>query len=149
MKPFLSILVLLMLGASVHFGAAQDASPREIRTTGPGISNSDRKLARAFENKLSGFRIRLRSVVVRLLPLHTHGGTRQEFIVALASGQTLLIVHNLEIATRIPHLRLGDRLQISGVYRWNFEGGEIHDTNHDPAGMKPGGWIRRHGMRYQ
>ncbi len=140
------ILFALCLFGAIHAGSAQEA--RDIHL-GPETSNSDRKLARVFKNKISGFRIRLRAEVVRLLPRHTHGGTRQEFIVALASGQTLLIVHNIEIATKLPHLRVGNRLTISGVYKWNFEGGEIHYTNHDPSGLQPGGWIIRNGRRYQ
>lgn len=55
--------------------------------------------------------------------------TNQKFIVKLASGQTLLVAHNIDVAPRIQSLRAGDRVQFSGEYEWNDKGGVISITD--------------------
>jgi len=69
------------------------------------------------------------------------GDRHQRFILRLSSGQTLLIVHNLDLAPRAPVER-GSRATVRGEYEWNEQGGVIHWTHHDPDGRRPGGWIR-------
>ncbi len=65
----------------------------------------------------------------------------QRFVVRLATGQTLLIAHNLELAARIP-LGIGDRVSFRGVYEWNGRGGAVHWTHHDPHGGDEAGFVR-------
>lgn len=70
-------------------------------------------------------------------------------VLALGSGQRLLMAHNIDLAPRIPGLRAGDRVAFFGEYEWNDQGGVIHWTHHDPAGRHVGGWLERAGRRYQ
>jgi hypothetical protein len=88
-------------------------------------------------------------VVVRVLSDDNDGSRHQRFILRLASGQTLLIAHNIDIANRIEALRIGERVEFYGQYESNPEGGVIHWTHHDPDGSHVAGWLKHNGMVYQ
>ena len=77
------------------------------------------------------------------------GSRHQRFIIALRSGQTLLVAHNIDIAPRIASLREGDVVRFSGVYEWNEKGGVIHWTHRDPNGLHAGGWLSHNGQTYR
>lgn len=112
------------------------------------LDKNDRKLAWAYENKISGFRVTCSGVVVNKLPDDLADIRHQRFIIKLESGQTLLIVHNIDLAKRVKPLRFGDKVRVRGEYIWNDKGGLIHYTHRDPTGILPSGWIRRKGVIY-
>lgn len=82
-----------------------------------------------------------RGVVVRLLNDDREEDGHQRFVVRLASGQTLLVAHNVTLAERVP-LGVGDRVSFRGVYEWNEQGGLVHWTHRDPLGSDEAGFIR-------
>jgi hypothetical protein len=86
--------------------------------------------------------------VVRILPDDNDGSRHQRFILRLASGQTLLIAHNIDLAPRVAPLREGDTVAYQGEYVWNDRGGVVHWTHHDPAGTHPDGWLKHDGRTY-
>lgn len=88
-------------------------------------------------------------VVTRLLPDDQKGSRHQRFILRLASGQTLLVAHNIDIAPRIAGIRVGDAVSFCGQYESNSQGGVIHWTHHDPQGRHTAGWLQHNGRRYQ
>lgn len=106
-------------------------------------------LARAFEHRRSDIRVEGRGVVARILPDDDDGSRHQRFILRLASGQTVLVAHNIDLAPAIGSLREGDTVAFSGVYEWNSAGGVIHWTHHDPEGRHPGGWLRHGETTYR
>jgi len=79
--------------------------------------------------------------VRRLLSDDDDGAQHQRFVLDLRNGQTVLVAHNIDLATRVP-LGLGDRLHYRGMYEWNELGGLIHWTHHDPLGDIEGGYLR-------
>jgi len=79
--------------------------------------------------------------VRRLLSDDNDGSRHQRFVIKLRDGQTLLIAHNIDLATRVP-VGLGDRIYFRGMYEWNDLGGLVHWTHHDPLGSEDGGWVR-------
>ena len=87
--------------------------------------------------------------VIRILPDDTEGDRHQRFILRLASGQTLLVAHNIDIAPRISPLSEGDTVEYKGEYAPNDKGGVVHWTHHDPAGNHPAGWIKHAGRTFQ
>ena len=129
--------------------AAQKARPRKPRRSPRTLSASDEALARAFEQRTSSVQVEGRGVVQRVLSDDNDGGRHQRFVVALASGQTLLIAHNTDLAPRVAGLRKGDAVSFSGEYEWNAEGGVIHWTHYDPSKRHPTGWIKHKGKVYQ
>jgi hypothetical protein len=76
------------------------------------------------------------------------GSRHQRFILELASGHTVLVAHNIDLAPRAP-LERGDLVAINGEYEWNERGGVVHWTHHDPQGRHEGGWIEYRGRRYE
>jgi hypothetical protein len=87
--------------------------------------------------------------VSRILSDDNQGSRHQRFIVSLASGHTVLIAHNIDLAQRINSLREGDPITFSGVYEWNDKGGVVHWTHHDPAGRHAAGYLQHGGIIYQ
>ncbi|MDZ4168811.1 MAG: DUF3465 domain-containing protein [Coriobacteriia bacterium] len=112
-------------------------------------SSSDSVFSVAFRDGQSGIQVTGTGAVIRTLPDDNTGGRHQRFIVELASGQTLLIAHNIDIAPRIDTLAVGDGVKFHGQYEWNGEGGVVHWTHHDPDGTHEPGWIDHNGLRYQ
>jgi hypothetical protein len=106
-------------------------------------------IARAFEQRQSNVPVEGEGTVTRMLPDDNVGSPHQKFIVRLASGQTVLIQHNIDLAPRIDGLKVGDSITFSGEYVWNEQGGLIHWTHHDPAGRHQAGWIKHDGRVFQ
>ena len=146
----------LLLSAPLHNDsysfkaeAAQKSRPRKSRRTTRTFSGGDEALARAFEQRTSSVLVEGQGVVQRVLSDDNDGSQHQRFIVALASGQTLLITHNIDLAPRVVGLRKGDVVSFSGEYEWNAKGGIIHWTHHDPRKRHRAGWIEHNGKFYQ
>ena len=114
-----------------------------------GLSTSDEALQDAFENKHSDFQVGGSGTVVKILPDDNQGRRHQRFIIELASQQTLLIAHNIDLAPRVASLEVGDHVNFYGEYEWNAKGGVIHWTHHDPAGRHADGWLNHGGKLYQ
>src|SRR5690349_3160279 len=79
-------------------------------------SPSGDSIRQAFERHESNVRVQGEGVVSRVLPDDNQGDRHQRFIVRTSSGQTVLIDHNIDIARRIPDLKVGDSVEFSGEY---------------------------------
>lgn len=112
-------------------------------------ATGDAALARAFEDHASGVAVQGEGRVVRLLRDDLEGGRHQRFILRLASGQTVLVAHNIDVAPRLDGLAVGDTVAFRGEYGWNARGGVVHWTHHDPSGEHSGGWLRSGGRTAQ
>jgi hypothetical protein len=111
--------------------------------------NDDSEIARAFKTKKSNVQVEGEGTVVRILADDVDGSRHQRFIVRLASGQTLLIAHNIDLAPRVEGLKEGDSIGFYGEYVWNSQGGTVHWTHHDPEGRHVAGWLKYNGRTYQ
>jgi hypothetical protein len=118
-------------------------------SSGSSTSVNDNAIGRAFASRTSGIQVEGEGTVTRMLPDDQDGSRHQRFIVQLASGQTVLIAHNIDIATRVDALKVGDTVRFYGEYVWNARGGVIHWTHHDPQGRHVAGWVMRDGKTYQ
>lgn len=139
--------VLILLGlASVYFRMIPVGPSQSLTSSS---SAADQTISNAYEAQLSGIQVGGEGVVDRVLSDDNDGSRHQRFILRLASGQTLLIAHNIDIAPRIEALKRGDRVAFFGQYEWNDEGGVIHWTHHDPDGQHVRGWLKHNGTVYQ
>jgi len=87
--------------------------------------------------------------VTRVLSDDNDGSRHQRFILRLATGESLLVAHNIDLAPRVTGLQVGDTVSFNGEYEWNERGGVIHWTHHDPRGSHVGGWVEHNGRRYE
>jgi hypothetical protein len=109
----------------------------------------DSSIGRAFTSGASNVQVEGEGRVTRVLPDDLKGWRHQRFVVRLASGQTLLVTHNIDIAPRIDGLKEGDSVRFNGEYVWNEEGGVIHWTHHDPEGRHIAGWVEHNGKTFE
>jgi len=148
------VVIAFALGRSTGGPAA---APTQATTTQTVPATTDAKsapsgdtaLARLFQTKQSNVQVSGSGTVTRLLADDTQGGRHQRFILQLASGQTLLVAHNIDIAPRLDGLAVGDQVGFYGEYVYTDQGGTIHWTHHDPAGTHVAGWLEWRGHRFQ
>lgn len=140
----------IVLLSAVACDVAGDAGGASSPAAGPNpASVGDAVLAAAFEDRTSDLEIEGAGAVERLLADDEEGSRHQRFILRLASGQTLLVAHNIDVAPRVPDLREGDEIAFRGVYEWSPQGGTIHWTHRDPSGGHASGWLRHGGRAYE
>lgn len=152
MKRVLMVAVLAVAAAYAWWtteSQTRAADPQVARSAGGDAHAGDRAIAAAFQARQRGVQVRGSGVVSKTLRDDRKGEPHQRFVVRLASGQTVLIAHNIDEAPRIDALRAGDTVQFSGVYEWSAQGGVVHWTHDDPGGDHAEGWIRHDGRTYQ
>lgn len=118
-----------------------------LRQGGEGAAEGDVELL--FREQRSGVMVELAGEVSRVLADDLDGSRHQRFIVRVASGHTVLVSHNIDLAPRVESLDQGDDIAVRGQYEWNDRGGVVHWTHHDPDGRRPGGWIRHGAETYR
>ena len=140
---YIAALVVCALSWSTCGRAVQSSAP-----IGNALS-SDSPIGRAFKSRASHVQVEGEGVVIRVLTDDLAGGRHQRFIVRFASGQTVLIVHNIDIAPRVVGLQKDDSVHFYGEYVWNEKGGMVHWTHYDPKGRHTAGWVKHGGRTYQ
>jgi hypothetical protein len=140
----ISALVLALAVLGVAFVGSRQLN--QTRVTAVVSAPSDAAIASAYQERRSGVQVAGQGVVVSVLPDDSAGGRHQRFVLRLASGQTLLFAHNIDVAPRLASLRRGDAVAFSGVYEWNSQGGVVHWTHHDPSGQHQAGWLKHNGV---
>jgi len=104
-------------------------------------------LDEAIRDHASGPWVEGRGTVVRVLRDDLRGRQHQRFVLKLASGGTLLVAHNTQLARRVP-VEEGEEVAFRGRYEWGARGGIVHWTHRDPRGGS-GGWLEVAGRRYE
>ncbi len=112
-------------------------------------SQGSQALLSAFRNRQSDVQIQGSGIVKRVLPDDNEGSRHQKFILSVGNGQSVLVAHNIDLAPRIPGLKVGDRVEFYGEYEWNERGGVLHWTHDDPRGRHEDGWLKHNGRLYQ
>ena len=103
-KTVLAVLAVIFVSCASHDPATEpSATPHD-----------DSPIGRAFASGYNRRTSRRRGYGVRVLPDDADGSRHQRFIVQLASGQTLLITHNIDVAPRIAGLKVGDSVGFNG-----------------------------------
>ena len=102
-----------------------------------------------YSAKISDAQVQDNGKVVKILADDNRGSRHQKFLVRIASGQTLLFAHNIDLAPRIDDIQVGDFISFRGEYVYNPKGGVVHWTHLDAQGRHYGGWIKHNGNTYQ
>jgi len=137
--------LIVVVAIAAYIGLQQEGP---LRLGGKAAGN-DQVLANAFTNHESSLQVEGEGRVIRILADDNEGSRHQRFILQLESGQTLLVAHNVDLASRIAGLTVGDSVAFNGVYEWNAQGGVIHWTHRDPDGGHVAGWINHGGRTYE
>nr|WP_269844946.1 DUF3465 domain-containing protein [Tichowtungia aerotolerans] len=140
------VAALILISGLIYFGTThwQSGSVRSAHT-----GQNDDAISNAFHDKQSGIQVAGAGTVIRILPDDTEGRRHQRFILKLASGQTILIAHNIDLAPKIKSLKTGDVILFCGIYEWSSKGGTVHWTHHDPEGNHINGWLKKGSQIYQ
>lgn len=153
------LVIAVLIGAAAwqyfsgNLGQQADSSTKQTTQTNainPSTSNSAPTLAqlrKAANDPNAKFWTTIQGTVIKNLKDDNEGDRHQKFLVELAPDLTLLVSHNIDVASRVS-VSEGDRVQVRGEYVWNNRGGVLHWTHHDPNGRKAGGWIEVKGKRY-
>jgi hypothetical protein len=115
-------MVIVCVLAVVQCGCSTITHSPATGAGGQATSESagDARLAQAFADHAVDLEVEGEGTVAKLLADDTSGARHQRFIVRLASGQTLLVAHNIDSASRVSPLEVGDTVSFKGVYEWNF-----------------------------
>ena len=150
------IVAVAIAFAAVYFAAQSGLLPRQhdddsaaTNSRSAAAPRTDGTLAVAFENHRSNVQVQGGGSVSKVLSDDNEGSRHQRFIVRLASGQTVLIAHNIDLAGRVSSLKPGDPVEFYGEYEWNERGGVVHWTHRDPQHSHVDGWIKHNGHTYQ
>ena len=117
--------------------------------SGQDVTEGDAAIAALFEAEAHNAMVKGSGHVLRLISDDDNGSRHQRFIIELASGRTLLIAHNIDLALRVEPLAVGDRVIFLGEYEYNEEGGTIHWTHNDPDMVHIAGYVEANGTRFQ
>jgi len=107
-----------------------------LRLESPALTSVDQ----AWRNGQSKVWVEVEGEVERILQDDLDGSRHQRFIIRIPSGLTILIAHNIDLASRVA-VEKGDKIRVRGLYEWNKKGGLIHWTHQDPEGNIEGGWV--------
>jgi cold shock CspA family protein len=152
LSVLVSLLLFIVIGfffysniTQYHTIGSNDSTERATSSD----SHHDLILKDAFQRRTSNILVEGEGIISKILPDDTDGDRHQKFIVALNSGQTILIAHNTDLAERIDSIQEGDRIAFYGKYEWNEQGGVVHWTHSDPNGSHVSGWLKHDGQTYQ
>ncbi len=107
-------------------------------------------LQESFKNQQSNVMIdNVSGTVTAVLPDDAEGSRHQRFVIRISRDQTVLVVHNIDMAPKLNGLLKGDRVSVKGEYEWNDRGGLIHWTHKDPLSSHEDGWIDYNRVRYE
>ena len=142
-----TIIIFLLLFLSLY--TLYDRGDWFFKQAGQDRITSIDQLQHAYDNKVSNLQVEGSGVVKAILKDDTKGSKHQRIIVNLATGQTILLVHNIDLAPRVENLNKGDEIAFFGEYEWNEKGGIIHWTHHDPQNKHVAGWVKHNGRTYR
>lgn len=114
----LPLLIVLALLAYQYFTQPQDAG---TGTAGfkPGVEETAGTQAgaieKAFADQRSKVWVEVQGRISHLLSDDHEGDRHQRFILALDSGHTVMVAHNIDLAKRIP-LGINDSITVAGRY---------------------------------
>ncbi|MEZ4700477.1 MAG: DUF3465 domain-containing protein [Rhodothermales bacterium] len=139
-SPLTIVLALLCIGLGLWYEYGRGT----VATETPAGT-----IETAFAEQARDLPVEGEGVVLRILSDDNDGSRHQRFVLELASGHTVLVAHNIDLAPRLEGIARGERVRFKGEYAWNPEGGVVHWTHHDPQGRHAGGWLEYRGTRFE
>jgi len=146
----MKLILIFTAVAALWLGDIESGHYSPLHSAEARAKQSDEQiLAEAFKTHRSNFQAQVQAKVIKVLPDDNAGSRHQRFLVALASGLTLLVAHNIDLAEPVAGLKIGDEVELYGEYEWNDKGGVLHWTHRDPSRRHVDGWLKYDGKLYQ
>jgi hypothetical protein len=143
-KKAVTIVAICVVAYFVALGLRAQEAP-----DGGSTPTSDQSIVAAVQSQASDVQVEGEGTVIRELSDDLQGSRHQRILLRLASGGTLLIAHNIDLAPRLDGVREGDTIRFYGEFEWNDKGGVVHWTHRDPAARHIAGWIKHRGRTFQ
>ncbi len=124
-----------------------ESAENDHQTNDISIVQDDANIRVLYEQQTSGVMVNTSGKVIKILKDDNQGSRHQKFIINTRENISLLIVHNIDLAPRVP-VKLNDIVTLYGQYEWNHKGGLVHWTHHDPNKRHEEGWIEYQGVKY-
>ena len=93
--------ILIAVLAIIIYILAQQQGPSVPDSTPSGADSFQTTVQGAFEKQLTDLQIQGQGVVKKVLPDDRKGLQHQKFILETSPGQTVLVAHNIDIATMV------------------------------------------------
>ncbi len=135
--------------AEVSVASGHQKAHLDTKSSSLQIKMMMEKYSRHFKNKKAIFKFSRSGLIKAILPDDNNGSRHQKFILELSNGQTVLLAHNIDLASRIENLKQGEIVEFNGEYEYSPQGGVIHWTHHDPQNKHVDGWLKYKGKIYQ
>ncbi len=133
-----------------RFDRLSEPADKALKQSTPTLDQPKlRTAAVLYAAKKSNAQIEDSGTVAKILADDNRGSRHQKFLVKVATGQTLLFAHNIDLAPRVDAINVGDTIEFRGEYEYNPKGGVVHWTHKDPRGKHYAGWILHNGKRYE
>lgn len=141
---FVSIFATVLLASSLGLAAGNKNRNRKFEVQ----SGENRKIVEAIKSRRSVHFVEGKAMkVVEILPDDTSGSQHQKFLVQVETGDTLLLVYNLDMCERVP-VRVGDSVGAGGMFIWTDRGALLHWLHRDPRKNRPDGYVELNGKYY-
>lgn len=157
-KKNLSIGGVIILLIAAYFGLdlsghkqnqSSSTIPAAQRTETTLSNNGVDTIKAAYEQRKSNVQVQGSGRVKAILRDDNDGSRHQKFILVLKNGLSILVAHNIDLASKIPNLKKGDVVEFYGEYEYNPKGGVLHWTHRDPQNRHESGWLKHDGQIYQ
>ena len=113
------------------------------------FANASPILDKAYQEKKSDVQVQGLGKIIKVLSDDNKGSRHQRFIIKTSSNLTILVAHNIDLASRVENIKEGDEIEFYGEYEWNNKGGVLHWTHHDPRKKHTDGWLKHKGVIYK
>ena len=141
-----NLVILIIISAALYGYNKENPSLNSFEQSN---STPNQVIRDAYQNHRSDVQVRGSGIVSQILLDDLEGSQHQRFILRIATGQTILIAHNIDLAPRVNALLEGDTIEFNGEYEWNTKGGVVHWTHRDPSNRHKHGWLIHRGNRYE
>lgn len=153
-KKLIAAIIIVLIGLYQAFfqdGTTNHstATPSSTASESTQFRAQDKPIQDAIAQKRGDVQVFGEGVVVATLKDDTKGSQHQKFILKLASGDTVLVAHNIDLSPRLNGLQKGDTVAFYGEYETNDKGGVVHWTHKDPGKRHVDGWLKWQGKTYQ
>jgi hypothetical protein len=113
------------------------------------FSSNSTLFTRAWQQRLSGVQLSMEGKISRVFSAGETDAGQQKFVLQLAQGQSVTVIHDATLGAAIEGLAVGETIEVSGEYHWTADGGIMRWTHRNPEDNRQAGWVNYKGRLYR